>query len=78
MSEKAPAQEQWKTMEKTVRRTIGTVIKTSESKRPPVTRGGRQSHKSETRISTIADFGRLGKQEKKPLRSLMFAGGSAA
>jgi hypothetical protein len=36
-------------------------------KRPP-TRAGDNSHKSETRISAIADFAREGKQEKKALQ----------
>jgi hypothetical protein len=38
----------------------------THEKRPP-TRGGDNSHKSETRISAIADFARKGKQEKKAL-----------
>jgi len=36
-------------------------------KSPPMSSGGRQSHKSETRISAIADFARKGKREKKTL-----------
>jgi hypothetical protein len=34
---------------------------------PPASSGGRSSHKSETRISAIADFARKGKREKKAL-----------
>jgi hypothetical protein len=30
--------------------------------------GGRRSHRSETRISAIADFAQKGKREKKALR----------
>jgi hypothetical protein len=36
-------------------------------KNPPVSSGGRRSHKSETRISAIADFARECKREKKAL-----------
>ena len=37
------------------------------TKNPPMSSGGRHSHKSETRISAIADFARKGKREKKTL-----------
>jgi hypothetical protein len=37
------------------------------TKNPPMSSGGRHSHKSETRISAIADFARKGKREKKAL-----------
>ena len=36
-------------------------------KRPPMSSGGRHSHKSETRISAIADFACKGKRKKKAL-----------
>jgi hypothetical protein len=35
---------------------------------PPASSGGRSSHKSEARISAIADFARKGKREKKALQ----------
>jgi hypothetical protein len=38
---------------------------------PPMSSGGRRSHKSETRISAIADFAREGKREKKALPSFL-------
>jgi hypothetical protein len=35
------------------------------SKNPPTSSGGRQSHKSETRISAILDLARKSKKDKK-------------
>jgi hypothetical protein len=43
-------------------------------KKPSVSSGGRHSHKSETRISTVADFARDGKQKKKALPLSLLAG----
>src|SRR5215471_21764696 len=45
----------------------GAARESGENESPPMSSGGRQSHKFETRISAIADFARKGKRKKKAL-----------
>jgi hypothetical protein len=45
----------------------GAALPRGHEKSPPMSSGGRHSHKSEARISAIADFARKGKREKKAL-----------
>jgi hypothetical protein len=91
-TERPPAQQQWKTMEKQWKKQCAEQWKQSEIRRVltsgcerlrssdvvawgrwrpnekcPPTRAGDNAHKSETRISAIADFARECKRKKKAL-----------
>jgi hypothetical protein len=78
--EKPPAARTIKTMEKTMRSAIGAGRRSLEHtvrrdaadaaapmKKPADEQGGPHAHRSETRVSAIADFARESKRKKKAL-----------